>query len=59
MAERRKKAFKMPHICHHHFHHPVATLMTWIIPAGQYASGKRSRIKVIDPRSSHSSSGRP
>ena len=51
MAEKKKKAFKMPHT----FVIIIsiilfATLMTWIIPAGQYARVENEAgIKVIDP----------
>lgn len=51
MAEKKKKAFKMPHT----FVIIIsiilfATLMTWIIPAGQYTRVENEAgIKVIDP----------
>lgn len=61
MAEKKKKAFKMPHT----FVIIIsiilfATLMTWIIPAGQYARVENeAESRSLIPRSSHSSSGRP
>lgn len=51
MEEKKKKAFKMPHtFVIIIFIILVATLMTWIIPAGKYVRVENAAgIKVIDP----------